>query len=319
MVKIWGDIFLPVLLAAALWGFVPVPVVAEVKSSFLYNLSDFNGTIPYNSPRLSIDRERNEISVLYQNTIRVFNESGMEIYRFGDDVDLGHIVDLSTDKDGNVLLLAYRLKNSGDAFQFEIVRCNFRGELTGKMAIRGLPAQYSEFSPNRMVYHSGKLYFADLNRMKILITDVEGNFTRGYDLFSLLDIKEKEGSNTEVGGFNVDEDGSILFTIPVRFTAYKLSPDGGIVSFGKPGGAPGKFNIVTGITMDKAGNYLVVDRLKCTVMVFDKNFNYLTQFGYRGFKRGNLIAPDDIATDSVGRVYVTQNGRRGVSVYKITY
>jgi hypothetical protein len=54
-------------------------------------------------------------------------------------------------------------------------------------------------------------------------------------------------------------------------------------------------------------------------MVFDKKFNFLAQFGYRGFKPGNLIVPDDIAIDDKDRIYVTQARKRGVSVFKITH
>jgi len=63
----------------------------------------------------------------------------------------------------------------------------------------------------------------------------------------------------------------------------------------------------------------VVDRLKSTVMVFDAAFTYVTQFGFRGFGKGNLIAPDEVAVDRSGKVYVTQNLRRGVSVYAMRY
>jgi hypothetical protein len=77
--------------------------------------------------------------------------------------------------------------------------------------------------------------------------------------------------------------------------------------------------VVAGIVKDSRGDYLVVDKLKCAVMVFDKDFNFLTQFGYRGSRPGNLIAPDDIAIDNNDRIYVTQAARRGVSVFKLTY
>jgi DNA-binding beta-propeller fold protein YncE len=63
----------------------------------------------------------------------------------------------------------------------------------------------------------------------------------------------------------------------------------------------------------------VVDRLKSAVMVFDKNFNFLVQFGSRGLRPDGLIVPDDIAIDSNDRIYVTQGRKRGVSVFKLTY
>ena len=297
----------------------PVPAAAGVKASYLYNLSSFTGTIPYSSARVAIDKERNEISVLYQNLVRVFNQNGMEVYRFGDDFDLGLLVDLTVDRDGNLLILSYGIAGSDREGLFEIIRCNFRGEPIGTIELKNLPAGFSEFSPGRIVYRGGSLYLVDLLRLKVVVADSNGSFKKGYDIIPLLGLKGRDSSNTEIGGFNVEDDGSMLFTIPVLFSAYRLYPDGNVTYFGKPGGAPGRFNIVGGIVLDGKGNYLVVDRLKCTVMVFDSNYNFLTQFGFRGFKPGNLIAPDDVTIDSDGRVYVTQNGRRGVSVYRIVY
>jgi hypothetical protein len=289
---------------------------AEVKASFLYTLSNFTGPIRYSAPRVSLDIERNEVSVLYQNSVRVFNESGMEIYRFGDDLDLGYIVDVSNDHEGNILLLVY---SPPPESAYKIVRCNFRGEPIGTIAVRNLPKQFVPFAPHRMVFRKGQIYLANIMDLKIVIADADGNFKEGLDLSALLGLEEKQRGNLEIGGFSVADDGSMLLTIPVLFTAYRLYPGGKMDSFGKPGGAPGRFNIVSGIALDSKGNYLVADKLKCTVMVFDKNFNYLTQFGFRGTKPDSLIIPGDVAMDKADRVYVTQNGKRGVSVFKMTY
>jgi DNA-binding beta-propeller fold protein YncE len=76
---------------------------------------------------------------------------------------------------------------------------------------------------------------------------------------------------------------------------------------------------VAGIVTVSRGYVLVVDKLKCAVMVYDKNFNFLNQFGSRGWKLGFLIAPEDIAIDNQDRVYVTQAGNRAISVFKIIY
>ncbi len=294
------------------------PALAGVKGAYLYRLSDFTGAIPYSTPRVTVDKERKETYVLYQNSISVFNESGMEVYRFGDDLDLGQILDIALDGHGNPLILSYRSIDP-EKGEIEIIRCNFRGEPTGKIVLKNLPAGFSDFQPNRISCSGGTLYLANLSRLKIVLTDSDGNFRKGYDLIPLLGLKESDRGDTEIGGFSLQDDGSILFTIPVRFSAHRLYPDGKLASFGKPGGAPGKFNVVSGIVADSKGNYLVVDKLKSTVMVFDQGFNYLNQFGYRGLKGGGLIAPDDIAIDKGDRVYVTQNGKRGVSVFGLTY
>jgi hypothetical protein len=94
-------------------------VQAAVKGAFIYSLSNFTGVIPYNWSRVVADKERNEIYVLYQNMVRVFNEFGMEIYRFGDDLDLGQIADVAVDQKGDVLLLSYK-ESKGSIIQMQL-------------------------------------------------------------------------------------------------------------------------------------------------------------------------------------------------------
>jgi len=282
-----------------------------VKGTFLYTLSNFTGKIPYNWARVSVDKERNEIYVLYQNSVRIFNNAGMEVYRFGDDLDLGHLIDVSFDPMGDIFLLTYKESESA------IIRCNYRGEPQSKIELRDLSPQFVGFSPTRMIYQNGHFYLENHGDMRVVVTDQEGHFKRGYDLIPLLELEEKDRENVEIKGFSVDKEGNILITVPVLFKACILSPDGEFSWFGRPGSVSGKFNIVAGIARDSKGNYLIVDKLKCTVMVYDKNFNFLTQFGYRGLNPGNLIAPDEIAIDHSDRVYVTQTRKRGVSVFKL--
>jgi len=299
-------------------GLLSVSVESQaVNGTYIYTLSDFTGSIPYSWPRVVSDKERNEVYVLFQNVMRVFNEFGMEIYRFGDDLDLGHIVDVAVDKKGDVLLLTY--KQSGGQSKGEIIHCNYRGEPKSKIELKNLPGDFSDFSPNRMIYQDETLYLVSLMGLKVVIVDEKGSFKKGYDLFTLLELEEKDRGNVEIIGFSVDKEGNILMTIPVLFRACVLSPDGKINWFGKPGSTPGKFNVVAGITRDSKGNYVIVDKLKCAVMVFDKNFNFLTQFSSRGYKPGYLVAPDDIAIDNGDRVYVTQVAKKGVSVFKLTH
>jgi hypothetical protein len=290
-----------------------IPVMANVKAAFLYSLSNFTGKIPYSTTRISVDRQFGEIYVIYQATVDVFNDAGMEIYHFGEDLDLGNILDLAVLQSGDLLLLTIK-----DSMQV-LVQCNYRGEPIARKELKNLPSEFSGFVANRMLYQNGNLYLISGGGMKIVIADTEGNFKKGYDLIPLLELKEEERTTMEIVGSFVDKDGNILFTIPALFKAFILSNSGKVSWFGKPGGAPGKFNIVSGIARDSKGNFLVVDRLKCAVMVFDKKFNFIIQFGTRGLRPGDLIVPDDIVIDSKDRVYVTQGRRMGVSVFKLNY
>jgi hypothetical protein len=290
-----------------------------VKGTYLYNLSNFTGTISFSWPRVFIDRERNEVYVVYQNLIRIFNETGMEIYSFGDELDLGALVDLTLDRNGDILLLSHRWSESSSKMDYQITRCNYRGEPRSKIEVKNLPSQYATFLPNRIVYREGDLYLASLTSLVVVVTEMNGVFKEVYDILPLLELEEKEKQDAIMEGFSIDKDGNFLFTIPPLFRAYKISPDRKVTYFGRPGAAPGKFNIVAGIVTDSRGDILVVDKLKCAVMVYDKNFKFLNQFGSRGWKPGFLIAPEEIAIDNQDRVYVTEAGKKGISVFKVTY
>lgn len=290
-----------------------------VKGTYLYNLSSFTGPIPYSWVELTIDKEKNEVYVCdgSDRSVRIFNENGMEIYNFGEDSDLGNIniTHLAVDKDGNILLLSYKWEPKGTSFS--IIRCNFRGEVVSRFQPQNLPSGFSGFRPSRIIYREGHLYLIDKNQMKVVVTDMSGAYLDGYDLATLLGFNEKKRAETGIAGFTVDKEGNILFTIPVQFQAYKLSPNRKIVAFGQRGSAPGKFNIVGGIASDDKGYLYLTDTLRCVVMVFDKDFKFLKEFGYRGYGPGNLIAPMELDVDDRGRIYVNQSARRGVSVFQV--
>jgi DNA-binding beta-propeller fold protein YncE len=220
---------------------------------------------------------------------------------------------VAVDDRGDILLLVYR-----DA-QAAIVRCNYRGEPESEIALKGVPREFSDFGPTRLVFQRGVLYLASTMGLKIVTADRDGNFTRGYDLFPLFELEEKDRGTVELGGFSVDRAGNMLMTAPVLFRAFVLAPDGAIRPFGKASSAPGGFNIAGGIARDSKGNVLVVDKLKGSVLVFDRNLSFVTQFTSRGYRPGQLIFPDDLVIDSRDRVYVTQMGKRGVSVFALEY
>lgn len=305
-----------ILLVAGLLAVSASAAAADIRASYLYSLSDFYGLVPYSWTRVVLDNSSAETYVLFQNNIRVFNGTGMEVYQFGDDIDVGLIVDVAIDEKANIFLLAKRGEGTS------ILRCNFRGEPKETIEIRGLPESLKQFVPYRMVYRKGTFYLASLSSMQIVVTGRNGDYIDSFDIKQMLELSEGERKKSEeldMVGFNVDGEGNMLFTIPVLFKVFRLTPDHKLSSFGQPGSIPGRFGIVAGVAGDNRGNYLVVDKLKSVVMVFDKNFTFLTEFGRRGVNPDNLIVPDEITVDQSDKVYVTQARRRGVSVFRLAY
>jgi hypothetical protein len=295
-------------------GLFSPKAMAETNAAFLYSLSDFSGPIPFNSAGISVDQLRNEIYVVdpREMSITIFNSQGMEVYRFGDDGSLGPVIDVAVKGDGNIFVLSKEGQRSS------ITLCNFRGEPIAEEELKNLPAEFSNFSPDRIVIQRGLLYLLDSQAMKLVVADSKGQFQKGYDLLPLLDIKNNvKGGTTEIDGFSVDRRGNVLFTVPVLFRAYQLSPEGEISGFGVKGSAPGRFNQIGGIAADDT-YYYVTDKLKSAVLIFDKEFRFQLEFGYRGVRPGNLTGPRNLALDGEGKLYVSQVGKRGISVFHIT-
>ncbi len=306
--------FILILLSLLLVLACSLPVVAEeIKASYLYTLSDFNGPLHYNWVSLAADQDKRETYVAdpSDKTVRVFNESGMEVYRFGDNGELGNITTVAVANTGDI----YVLSRTNAAYG--ITRCNFRGDPQGKLELKNLPPEYTtDFLPDYITQRDGHLYLVDRNFMKVAVTDLAGVFETGYDLATILGFDEKKRRDSGINGFSIDRQGNLLFTIPVYFSAYIMTPDKKLRTFGTRGSSPGKFNIVSGIAADDRGNIYVADTLRCVVIAFDKDLNFRTEFGYRGLDPDNLIAPMEIVVNN-DRVYVSQSRSRGVNVYRI--
>jgi hypothetical protein len=284
----------------------------DMDVSYSYHLSDFSGPLPFSMVKVLADPERHELYVIdNDSSVKIFNEAGMETYEFNDDNNLGSIIfDIAIDKKGNILLLATTY-GSG---KYYILQCNYRGDLIATLELKNMP---KDFYGTTMIYRDGHLYLADKNTMKVVVMDEQGGFEKSIDLFPLLGVQKERNNIGGISGFDVDKEGNILFTVPVLFHGYRLSPDGKLASFGQRGGAPGRFNVIAAITTDNKGHYFVSDKLKCAVLIFDKDFNFITQVGYRGFNSpGGLIVPMEMAYMD-RQLYVSSGAHQGVSVFKI--
>lgn len=301
-----------------------------MQVSFMGRLANFQGMMDSLWSKIAVDKERAEVFTLNprQRDVRIFNRTGMEIFSFGDDVELAGATDIDLGEDGNIYLVYPR----GD--EHKIMRLDYKGEPLANIDLKEFPEEYIPFNPESMQYMDGKLYMADLGSMDVVVTDIDGVFQRGYHLKSKLmsleeEFKGRPGEEAftdpekfkfiDMTGFCVDQDENVYFTISSLFSAFKLPVDGGKLKvFGASGSAPGKFGVVAGIATDSQGNIYVSDRLRSVVLIFDRNLNFRTEFGYRGTSPGSLIVPDDVVVDDKNDfIYVAQAAMRGVNVYRI--
>jgi hypothetical protein len=303
----------------------------HVSASYLYTLSNFTGIYPISWAKIDVDKAKDEVYIVSLTKIKIFSETGMEIYTFNETGELGWVNDVSVHSSGDIMVLAYQSQVGRNV----ITRCDFRGEPLSTIELKNLPEEHAGFVPNRIVVRGDLLYLANTREMKVIVTDEAGAFQKAYDIAPIIkkDIEkefadnekqkdrelEKEKQDSGMTGFSVDSEGNILFSNSALARVYRMSKDGVLQSFGQRGSSPGKFGVPADVITDATGKYLLVaDTLRCAVLVFDKDFRFVSEFGMRGYKPSNLVGPMYMAVDSRNRVYVSQLRNRGVNVYQIS-
>ena len=301
---------------------------SAMRVSFMGSLANFDGNIPTIWSRIAVDKEMKEVITYNPRNVdmRIFNNAGMETFRFGDNLNLYGVTDIDLGEDGDIYLVY------PGAEEHKILRLDYKGEPLASIDLKNFPADFLTFRPNLIQYMDGMLYLADPASLDVVVTDAEGYFQKGYHLApEVMKIKEEQlkaegeenskdtGISDEIFGFCADRDGNFFFTVPTLFVAFKYNTaDGDVQIFGESGSAPGKFGVISGITTDRKGNIYIADRLRSVVMIFDSELNFQNEFGYRGLRPGSMIVPDDVVVDDVnGLIYVAQAALRGVSVYRM--
>jgi DNA-binding beta-propeller fold protein YncE len=302
------------MVAASAMPAAAMPASAKVlQSRYLFSLADVNGMIRSSWVSLAVDRQSRELFVADSGdgTVRVYRDNGMEVQCIGGDDKIGNVFGVAVKEDGDLFVLARKDERT------VIVHTDFRGQLIAPLALQGVPDGFAEgFKATGIRYADGKLYIVDHGGLKVLVTDADGRYAASYDLQKLIKFEEKERDAVAMRGFNVDAAGDLLFTVSSLFRAYVVTPAGEVKSFGVKGSSPGKFNIVGGIAADESGYLYVTDLLRAVVMVFDPQYEFVGEFGYRGWSAGKLISPLELAVSN-GELFVAQSGRRGVSAYRV--
>ena len=307
-----------ILTLLALAGPAMQPMAAPAGSGFVYqyNLADFDGVVPFMGVRIRLDEARDEAYVLHGNAVRIFSSSGMETYSFLLDPALGVFVDLAIDADGDIYALGYKPERALEGRDFFILRCDYRGEPKGDILPAGLPAELESFGPDILVLQGDRFYLASFDRFLAVILDRSGALQQVVDLAALAGLDEESRANSQLGGFAVDREGRLVFSIPTDFSIRLVTADGSQrMRFGESGSRPGQFGVVGAVATDTEGNIFVVDKLRSVVLVFDRDLKFATEFGRYGNRPENLVIPSDVAVSPSGKLFVSQMRKRGVSVF----
>ncbi len=285
------------------------PAIAA-QWSHVYDLADAQGTLRLDWPPIAYDATAQEVYAVNtgDNVVHVLDNHGMETFTFGDSGALGGLISVAPLLSGDLLVLA---RNDTRSFLW---RCDFRGEPVADVSPSEMVAGYA---PDSVVAVADKIYLPSAGRQRVLMLDATFKTTRTVDLAALAGLTDENRADNGILSISVDPRGNLLFTIPTLFTAYVVSPDGQVRSFGRPGSVPGRFNIAAAIAADAEGNIFVADALRCVVMVFDSALKFRGEFGGRGKGPGRLMVPRGLVVGG-GKIWVAQGAKRGVRVFNVS-
>lgn len=286
-----------------------------IESAYLYRLSSWSGPVRSSGARLAYDRRAREVYVVGggRGSVGIFSDNGMQVYSFGHDSELHSVVSLAPLASGALVAIS-RVGNTN-----RVIECDYRGNVVGTWQLDDLPPRLcGKFDPVRVVSAGDSVFLVDSQAWQVVKTDSHGRFLDAYDLGLLLTLDTEKKRSNDLGGIGVDGAGNLLFTVSTLFSAYVVTPKHEVKRFGKKGGLPGQFALVSGIAADEAGNYYVTDLNRSVVMVFDSSLRFLGELGYRGRKADALVVPREVVAGN-GKVFVSQGAKRGVSVFKIEF
>jgi uncharacterized protein (TIGR03663 family) len=131
------------------------------------------------------------------------------------------------------------------------------------------------------------------------------------------------GKFNDAWGIAVDTDGSIYVADTFNHRIQKFDPQGNFqFSWGAPGvsTAPGsgRSTIFFGpraVVIDAQGRLFVTDTGNKRVQVFDRDGNFITQFGSSGSGNGQFNEPVGLAIDSAGNIYVADTWNQRIQVF----
>jgi len=160
------------------------------------------------------------------------------------------------------------------------------------------------------------------------VVDRRANRVFHYDANGQL-VRTFGGPGAQPGKFNdpwgvaVDEEGFVYVADTFNHRVQKFAPDGSLLlSWGRPGatdqpgfGSDTQFFGPRDLAFDRQGRLLVTDTGNKRVQVFDRNGNFITQFGVAGSGPGQLNEPVGIAVDAAGNIYVADVWNRRIQVF----
>jgi DNA-binding beta-propeller fold protein YncE len=169
------------------------------------------------------------------------------------------------------------------------------------------------------IAQDGTIFVADSNNNRIQQFSQTGDFLNSWGTFaSILEGEAPGGTLNQPWGVVTGKDGSIYIADTFNHRIQKFSSNGGFIkSLGifAQGTSPDTIWGPRGITIDQKGNVIIADTGNKRVVIYDKDLNYITQFGGAGFEAGQFDEPVGVDVSDSGVIAVADTWNRRVQLF----
>jgi len=169
------------------------------------------------------------------------------------------------------------------------------------------------------IAQDGSIYVADSNNNRIQQFSQTGDLLNLWGTYaSVLEGQAPGGTMNQPWGVVTGKEGSIFIVDTFNHRIQKFSSNGVFIkSLGifAQGTSPDTMWGPRGIAIDPNGNVIVADTGNKRVVIYDKDLNYITQFGGAGFEAGQLDEPVGIDVSDTGVIAVADTWNRRVQLF----
>jgi len=294
-------------------GLASVASAADERPIFVKQLTlpVLNDTIGF-ARSVTVDLTTGEVFVCdtRRDRIVVFDDEGVFSFEISGGHDFRSPADLAIHPRGHLYVLASHGKRRA------VQKLDFDGRFIREIPLIGLPEESLEPSLESIAISSAgdRLYVMDSVNLRLWITDLEGRIQGDVDFAEGLTENQRE--DLMLGRVDVYGDRVVVaLTSKGRIQIFDL--DGNPVSqHGKKGTSRCKLALPMAAALDSEGVLDIIDQQRMKIVRWSTTTGCIGDYYGLGMRPGFFYFPNDIALDTVGRLYTAQGFAGRVQAYE---